>query len=98
MTTNPSHAYTLGIEGYECPRDCNKEFREEFKNGALARVNGRSLATDTVCFCPECHEETLDVTITGGGELNDNERTVHWFEGNGVCRNCGHAGYYSDSD
>ena len=51
-----------------------------------------------VVICPNCNLESFDITVTNSGQGFDGERTVHCFEGEGFCDECGHTDWYGDSD
>ena len=42
----------------------------------------------TIC-CPECLEESFEIEITNSGQDSTADGINHWFEGNGVCSECG---------
>ena len=48
-------------------------------------------------FCPECHQETLIVSVLDSGSGLDEWGTCHWFSGIGRCNECGWEGEYGDS-
>lgn len=49
------------------------------------------------CFCPECEEESFEVAVTDCGTGQCEMITMYWFEGEGVCSECGYKGSFSDT-
>lgn len=50
-----------------------------------------------ITACPKCGNEQFEVVVNTSGSYPDEWGTCHWYEGNGICHECGHKGAHSDS-
>ena len=49
-------------------------------------------------FFPKCHEESFVMVVSGAGRESTDTGIHHWFEGDGVCSECGYSGFHCDGD